>query len=92
MTETLDRGWVEDAKCRGEDVNLFHPVKGRNTYGDRNMKETQDRAVAICEQCSTRQPCLEYAVHNNEKIGVWGGLTSRQRRILRSKYIRGEWP
>ena len=84
--EVLDRDWVEDAKCRGKDVNLFHPVKGRN------MKETQDRAVAVCEQCSVRQPCLEYAVKNIEEIGVWGGLTARQRRILRAKYIRGEWP
>ena len=84
--EVLDRDWVEDAQCRGEDVNVFHPVRGKN------MKETQDRAVAICEQCSVRQPCLEYAVKNIEEIGVWGGLTARQRRILRYKYIRGEWP
>ena len=37
-------------------------------------------------------PSTEHAVKNIEEIGVWGGLTSRQRRILRSKYIRGEWP
>lgn len=84
--EVLDRDWVEDAKCRGEDVNVFHPVRGKY------MKETQDRAVAICEQCPVRQPCLEYAVKNIEEIGVWGGLTARQRRTLRYKYIRGEWP
>jgi|TARA_Y100000296_G_C5104224_1_gene221641 WhiB family redox-sensing transcriptional regulator len=86
MTETLDRGWVEDAKCRGEDVNLFHPVKGVG------MIEIQSRAVEICNMCKVRKQCLEYSVKNMEEVGVWGGYTSRQRRYFRNRYISGEWP
>jgi WhiB family redox-sensing transcriptional regulator len=30
-----------------------------------------------------RESCLEYALANGEKFGIWGGLSERERRRLR---------
>jgi WhiB family redox-sensing transcriptional regulator len=30
-----------------------------------------------------RQECLEYALVNAEKFGIWGGLSERERRRIR---------
>jgi WhiB family redox-sensing transcriptional regulator len=33
--------------------------------------------------CVVRGDCLEYALANGEKFGIWGGLSERERRRLR---------
>ena len=30
-----------------------------------------------------REDCLEYALANGEKFGIWGGMSERERRRLR---------
>jgi WhiB family redox-sensing transcriptional regulator len=32
-----------------------------------------------------QEECLEYAVNNGEKFGIWGGLSERERRGIRKK-------
>lgn len=44
---------------------------------------TPREATRICAGCEVRTPCLEYALMNDERFGVWGGLTQAQRRGLR---------
>ena len=39
-------------------------------------------------QCPVRQPCLDYAITNRITHGIWGGLTERERRALRSRWVR----
>jgi WhiB family redox-sensing transcriptional regulator len=39
-----------------------------------------------------REDCLEYALANGEKFGIWGGLSERERRRLRrqrAQAVRG---
>lgn len=62
--------WTDLARCRGMDPDLFF---GRNLHEARG-------ALRVCDRCDVRQQCLEYAVANDIHIGVWGGLTERQRR------------
>jgi len=33
----------------------------------------------ICWSCPVRETCLEYALENDLKYGVWGGLTPKER-------------
>ena len=33
--------------------------------------------------CPLRQSCLEFALYNNEKFGVWGGMTEQDRKAMR---------
>ncbi|MDU4245002.1 MAG: WhiB family transcriptional regulator, partial [Varibaculum cambriense] len=36
-----------------------------------------------CELCEVRDECLSYALENDERFGIWGGLSERERRRLR---------
>jgi WhiB family redox-sensing transcriptional regulator len=68
----MNRSWRELARCRGVNPEIFHPT----------LDDEAGEAKAICELCSVRQPCLEFALVTREKDGVWGGLTARERRRL----------
>ena len=68
-----ERGWQDQANCLGVDPDLFFPERGAST---REAKE-------VCRGCVVRGECLEYALANGEKFGIWGGLSERERRRLR---------
>ncbi len=68
-----ERSWQARANCMGVDPDLFFPERGAST---REAKE-------VCRGCVVREDCLEYALANGEKFGIWGGLSERERRRLR---------
>jgi WhiB family redox-sensing transcriptional regulator len=68
-----EESWQNYANCLGVDPDLFFPERGAST------KE----AKAVCRACVVREECLEYALVNGEKFGIWGGLSERERRRLR---------
>ena len=65
--------WQDQANCLGVDPDLFFPERGAST---REAKE-------VCRGCVVREACLEYALTNGEKFGIWGGMSERERRRLR---------
>lgn len=70
--------WQLLANCLGQDPDLFFPERGAST------KE----AKAVCQGCEVRGDCLEYALANGEKFGIWGGLSKRERqRISRQRAL-----
>ena len=68
----MNATWRQHAACRGIDPDVFHPVSD----------EDAEEAKAICALCPVRHMCLEHALVNREREGVWGGLTDRERRRL----------
>jgi hypothetical protein len=50
--------------------------------------EAAGPARRVCAACPVRQPCLDYAISNRISHGIWGGLTERERRALRSGWVR----
>ena len=70
--------WRELAACRGTDLGVFFPDRG----------ESAEAARQVCAACPVRQPCLDYAITNRITHGIWGGLTERERRALRSGWVR----
>ena len=70
--------WRELAACRSTDLGVFFPERG----------ESAGPARQVCSACPVRQPCLDYAITNRITHGVWGGLTERERRVLRSSWVR----
>ncbi len=70
--------WRELAACRGADLKVFFPSRG----------EPAGHARQVCAACPVRQPCLDYAITNRITHGIWGGLTERERRALRSGWVR----
>jgi WhiB family redox-sensing transcriptional regulator len=70
--------WRQGAACRGYAASTFYP-------------ETPDEvatAKRVCAGCKVRQLCLETALRNRERHGVWGGLTERERARLRGRSQR----
>ena len=65
--------WQTDALCAQTDPEAFFPEKGGSTRD----------AKRICTTCDVRDQCLEYALQNDERFGIWGGLSERERRRLR---------
>ena len=72
-TETEEKSWQDFANCLGVDPDLFFPERGAST---REAKE-------VCRGCIVREDCLEYALQNGEKFGIWGGMSERERRRIR---------
>ena len=70
--------WRELAACRGTDLEVFFPGRGQSAGAARQ----------VCAACPVRQPCLDYAITNRITHGIWGGLTERERRALRSGWVR----
>src|SRR5918994_714437 len=69
----LNENWQDDANCLGVDPDLFFPERGAST---REAKE-------VCRGCVVREECLEFALANGEKFGIWGGMSERERRRVR---------
>ena len=38
-----------------------------------------DDAILICNHCPFKAPCLQAAIDNDERMGVWGGTIPRER-------------
>ncbi|MFI5084701.1 MAG: WhiB family transcriptional regulator [Actinomycetales bacterium] len=70
-------GWQSDALCAQTDPEAFFPEKGGST---RDAKK-------VCGACNVRSQCLEYALSNDERFGIWGGLSERERRRLRKRAV-----
>lgn len=75
MTEAEQ--WQERALCAQTDPEAFFPEKGGSTR----------EAKRICLGCEVRDECLEYALANDERFGIWGGLSERERRRLKRGII-----
>lgn len=68
----MNLSWRQRAACRGVDPDVFYPASD----------EEAEEAKLICHVCPVRESCLEYALANRERDGVWGGATERERRRL----------
>ena len=70
------------AACRGA-TGFMYPSDARGVPA----------AKAVCAGCPVRQACLEFALANDERWGVWGGTSERQRRAMRAASDRSAaWP
>jgi WhiB family transcriptional regulator, redox-sensing transcriptional regulator len=70
---TAAQPWTGQALCAQADPDAFFSDSTRQTA----------LAKAICSRCPVRQPCLTFALDTEEESGVWGGLDSRERQMLR---------
>jgi WhiB family redox-sensing transcriptional regulator len=79
----VDDSWREAAACRRTDPDLFFPV------GTTGMAlEHIASAKAVCQECVSREPCLEFAMATNQDSGIWGGTSEEDRRALRRQRAR----
>ncbi|CCH78260.1 putative WhiB-family transcriptional regulator,WhiB protein [Nostocoides japonicum T1-X7] len=69
--------WQERSLCAQTDPEAFFPEKGGSTR----------EAKKVCVGCEVRAECLEYALANDERFGIWGGLSERERRKLKKRAV-----
>ncbi|HEX3778289.1 MAG TPA: WhiB family transcriptional regulator [Pseudonocardiaceae bacterium] len=72
-----EQEWQERALCAQTDPEAFFPEKGGSTR----------EAKRICLGCEVRTECLEYALEHDERFGIWGGLSERERRKLKKRAV-----
>lgn len=75
LFEAVEQDWQEQALCAQTDPEAFFPEKGGSTR----------EAKRICRACGVRDECLEFALANDERFGIWGGLSERERRRLKKR-------
>lgn len=69
------RDWTEQALCAQSDPETWFPDKGGSV----------EPAKRICMACPVRLPCLQWALDNEERYGLWGGVSERDRRKLKRR-------
>jgi len=79
----MSEEWREQANCRGKDVNMFFIEKGPTAIA--NMKAVRE----ICNACIIKKQCLDYALDNSIKDGIYGGQAPKERRISKRKREKG---
>lgn len=75
-TDTISPGgldWQTQALCAQTGADFFFPEPGSSVR----------EAKRICGMCEMRPACLEYALANDERFGVWGGLSEKERLDIR---------
>ena len=67
--------WQDLGACRTLPVEIFFPP----------AEQEAEEAKSVCAVCEVRQLCLEFALAAGERFGIWGGLTTQERRSLAAK-------
>lgn len=65
--------WRDDALCAEVPGDLWFPEKGEPAW----------IAKRICGMCPVSEECLEYALRANERYGIYGGLSPKERQELK---------
>lgn len=65
--------------CAQTDPEAFFPQQGGSTR----------EAKRICQACVVRPECLQFALDNHERFGIWGGTSERERRKLEPRDTQG---
>jgi len=73
LNRAPDLSWQDAAECQYTDSEAFFPEKGGSVRA----------AKLICRSCNVRAECLDYALANDERFGIWGGLSERERRRVK---------
>ena len=69
LEDLEELGWQEKSLCAETDPEAFFPEKGGSTR----------EAKKVCMACEVRVECLDYALENDERFGIWGGLSETRR-------------
>lgn len=69
----LGQDWRHCSRCLGEDGEMFFP--------DPTDHLGNVRAKEFCRPCPVREACLQWAVENDIRHGVWGGMLPEERGV-----------
>lgn len=70
--------WQDRAACKGAQPEVFFPLREADASS----------AITLCGRCPVRVECLSHALEHDERYGVWGGMTERERATARTEPLR----
>lgn len=70
--------WHDQALCK----DLPSAWAGADFYPENRRSAGAKLAKQVCGVCPTRLQCLDSALSNNEKHGIWGGTDPTERNWL----------
>ncbi|MGQ4383637.1 WhiB family transcriptional regulator [Streptomyces sp. SAS_270] len=70
------RGLCHNMPAKDIDELFFHAARDRAAI---------DEAKSICGRCPVKKACFDYALDNEIRHGMWGGLTEDERRPWHAK-------
>lgn len=73
--------WRARAACSGYPNTLFFPSS------DGPDEPAVEKAKAVCSICPVNADCLQYALETNQRAGIWGGTSEKERKSLRRKWL-----
>jgi WhiB family transcriptional regulator, redox-sensing transcriptional regulator len=76
-TDMAPAPWMTEGACHDEDPELFFPISASEASTDQIRQ-----ATSICDGCRVEAECLEYALENRLKHGIWGGRTEQERQAM----------
>ena len=65
--------WMDLGLCAEVGGDFHFPEKGGSVRAPKR----------VCRACDVRAECLAYALDTDQKFGIWGGMTERERRRLK---------
>jgi WhiB family redox-sensing transcriptional regulator len=81
LATELIADWRARAACSGYPNKIFFPA----TEGA--DEASIEQAKAVCAVCPVVDDCLQYALETNQRAGVWGGTSEKERKSLRRKWL-----
>lgn len=77
----MKKDWEKLGLCRGKDNEIFFPDDA-TPMTSKKVKS----AKAMCKACQVSAECLFFAISNDERFGIWGGFSPRERRAITRHY------
>lgn len=81
LAAELVADWRAQAACSGYPNMLFFP----SSDGADDLRV--EKAKGVCAVCPVIDDCLEYALETNQRSGIWGGTSEKERKSLRRKWL-----
>jgi WhiB family redox-sensing transcriptional regulator len=75
--------WRDRAECRGLDNAMFFPLSD-DSAATRPAKR-------VCATCPVQDACLSFALETGQPAGIWGGLSTTERRRLLLRLYKQGW-
>lgn len=70
-----DVSWQHKALCSQTDPEAFF-----------RKKAVPPGMRRVCAQCEVREQCLKWAIDHDERFGIWGGMSERERRRYKKEH------
>lgn len=76
--------WQEQGACRD-----LSPSQKSVFFPEKNRKRDVNKAKEICKKCPVRGLCLQFALSDEDIVGIWGGTTDQERSVMTALFGPG---